>query len=172
MGETAADVSRYAGFWIRVLPWLIDILIIVLPLGAIYSALGLHHGTGLTHTGSGNSSNYSVGLYVRGPADLLTVVVAWLYYAFQESSSAQATLGKRLFGLRVTDAEGGRISFARASGRYFAKFVSGVVLLIGYFMAGWTAREQGLHDLIARTLVVRGRAETAAVPAEPHHPLR
>ena len=54
----------------------------------------------------------------------------------------------------MSDTEGHRISFGRASGRYFAKIVSTVILLIGFLMAGWTSRKQALHDLIAGTLVV------------------
>jgi uncharacterized RDD family membrane protein YckC len=58
-------------------------------------------------------------------------------------------------GLKVTDTEGRQISFARASGRHFAKILSGMILLIGYIMAGFTERKQALHDVIAGTLVVR-----------------
>ena len=72
-----------------------------------------------------------------------------------ESSSRQATVGKMALGLKVTDLEGRRISFARASGRHFAKYISGMILLIGYIMAGFTERKQALHDMIAGTLVQR-----------------
>jgi uncharacterized RDD family membrane protein YckC len=157
VGGAITHTPRYAGFWIRVLPWLIDYLLIVVPLGALYSLLGLHHGTGLTRTHQAGGTFVSVGLYIRGPADVLTIFLAWLYFAVQESSAAQATIGKRFFRLSVTDTEGERISFRRASGRYFAKVMSTVILLIGYLMAGWTQRKQGLHDLLARTLVVRTR---------------
>ncbi|PYV64750.1 MAG: RDD family protein, partial [Acidobacteria bacterium] len=58
-------------------------------------------------------------------------------------------------GLKVTDLAGRRISFARASGRYFAKYLSSMTLLIGYIMAGFTERKQALHDMIAGTLVIR-----------------
>jgi uncharacterized RDD family membrane protein YckC len=69
------------------------------------------------------------------------------------SSRRQATLGKMALGLRVTDLYGRRISFARASGRHFAKIISGMILLIGYIMAAFTHRHQALHDMIAGTLV-------------------
>jgi uncharacterized RDD family membrane protein YckC len=72
------------------------------------------------------------------------------------SSSKQGTLGKMVFRLRVTDLNGARISFARATGRFFAKILSGMILNIGYIMAGFTERKQALHDMIAGTLVVRG----------------
>jgi uncharacterized RDD family membrane protein YckC len=79
----------------------------------------------------------------------------WIYEAAMESSSKQATVGKMALGLKVTDLEGRRISFARATGRHFAKLISGMILLIGYIMAGFSQRKQALHDMIAGTLVQR-----------------
>ena len=72
-----------------------------------------------------------------------------------ESSVYQATLGKMMLGLRVTDLHGKRISIGRAVGRYFAKILSAVILCIGFIMAAFTQKKQALHDLIAGTLVVR-----------------
>jgi uncharacterized RDD family membrane protein YckC len=82
-------------------------------------------------------------------------VAQWLYFALLESSSWQGTLGKKALGLIVTDMMGRRISFARATGRHFAKIISGMILLIGYLMAGFTERKQALHDMIAGCLVFR-----------------
>lgn len=79
----------------------------------------------------------------------------WIYEAAMESSKYQATLGKMVLGLKVTDLEGRRISFLRATGRHIAKIISGFILLIGFIMAGFTERKQALHDMIAGTLVVR-----------------
>jgi uncharacterized RDD family membrane protein YckC len=72
-----------------------------------------------------------------------------------ESSSYQGTLGKMIFGLKVTDLYGNRISFERATGRNFAKILSAMILGIGYLMVAFTERKQGLHDLLAGTLVRR-----------------
>ena len=80
---------------------------------------------------------------------------SWIYEAAMESSSKQATVGKMALGLIVTDLEGQRISFLRATGRHFAKFISAMILFIGYIMAGVTERKQALHDMIAGTLVRR-----------------
>lgn len=80
-----------------------------------------------------------------------------------ESSSWQGTLGKKALGLRVTDLEGNRVGFGRATGRYFAKIVSGLILFIGYIMVGFTAKKQGLHDMMVATLVYRGQAQTTGV---------
>ena len=82
-------------------------------------------------------------------------VLTGLYYSLLESSAWQATLGKRALGLMVTDLHGGRISFGRATVRYFAKILSGFTLSIGYVIGGFTERRQALHDMIAACLVVR-----------------
>lgn len=79
----------------------------------------------------------------------------WLYYALFESSVWQATLGKKALGLEVTDMQGRRIGFGRASGRFFGKILSTIILFIGFFMIGFTERKQGLHDILAGTLVIR-----------------
>jgi len=92
------------------------------------------------------------------PAILVQLVLTWLYFAFCESSPWQATLGKLALGIRVVDMEGNRISFLRATGRHFAKLLSGLILMIGYVMVAFTQRKQGLHDIIASTLVLNGRA--------------
>ncbi|MGB8524124.1 MAG: RDD family protein, partial [Candidatus Acidiferrales bacterium] len=86
----------------------------------------------------------------------VSIVMMWIYYAWMESSSHQGTLGKMALGLIVTDLEGRRISFARASGRYFAKIITSLIPLgIGYMMAGFTEKKQALHDIIASCLVLR-----------------
>jgi uncharacterized RDD family membrane protein YckC len=86
----------------------------------------------------------------------IAVVLQWLYFAYLESGEKQATWGKQAMGMYVTDMAGQRITFGRASGRFFAKIVSGLVpFLIGYIMAAFTARKQALHDMIANTLVLK-----------------
>ena len=80
-----------------------------------------------------------------------------------QSSSRQATLGKMALGIKVTSLDGERISFLRATGRYFATILSSLLLMIGYIMAAFTQRKQALHDMIASTLVVRADASPEAV---------
>jgi uncharacterized RDD family membrane protein YckC len=80
--------------------------------------------------------------------------LTWLYYAFMESSKYQATLGKMVLGIVVTDMNGQRISFGRAVGRNLAKIVSQIILCIGYLMIAFTQKKQGLHDIMANCLVV------------------
>ena len=78
----------------------------------------------------------------------------WLYFAIMESSSRQATLGKLAFGIRVVDLDGDRVSFFRASARFFAKIFSALSLAVGFLMAAFTRRKQALHDMVASCLVV------------------
>ena len=87
--------------------------------------------------------------------NFFTILVQWLYYALMESSPKQGTLGKMAIGLKVTDLSGNRISFGRATGRYFGRILSGLILDIGFLMIVFTAKKQGLHDIIAGTLVVK-----------------
>jgi len=104
--------------------------------------------SGLPHAG--------LRLLGGGVTFILLLFGSWLYEALLESSSYQATLGKMIFGMKVTDLNGHRISFGRATGRHFAKWLSTMILCIGYIMVGFTERKQGLHDLLAGTLVRRG----------------
>ena len=102
----------------------------------------------------GEAGEETMGAAMLG-VNLLLIVIGWLYFALMESSKLQATLGKMMIGVVVTDLEGNRISFGRATGRYFGKVVSSVILLIGYIMAAFTKRKQSLHDIMAKCLVIR-----------------
>jgi uncharacterized RDD family membrane protein YckC len=103
----------------------------------------------------------SIGLQAVLPLGLYYVagiVIDWLYFALQESGANQATIGKKAMGIKVTGLQGERISFANATGRYFAKIISGIILFIGYLMMLWDEKKQTLHDKMAGTLVVLGKA--------------
>jgi uncharacterized RDD family membrane protein YckC len=121
--------ETYGGFWKRVLAWLIDTFVVGAATGLIIAA-------------------------TLGVGFVAVVVGHWLYEAFMTSSSWQATLGKRALNMVVTDLDGRRISFARATGRHFAKWISTMALGIGYLVIAFTGRKQGLHDMIASTLVI------------------
>jgi uncharacterized RDD family membrane protein YckC len=87
---------------------------------------------------------------------VVSILIQWLYHAYLESGEKQATWGKQALGLYVTDLTGNHVTFGRASGRFFAKMVTGMIPLgIGYVMAGFTERRQALHDMIASCLVLR-----------------
>lgn len=135
---------NYAGFWIRVGAYLIDFVILI----GVQLALSIVTGSSLLD----ESSPQSLGF-----ANLLSLLISLAYFVGFEGSEKQATPGKMALGLIVTDASGGRISWGQAVGRYFAKILSGALLLIGYIMVAFTEKKQGLHDLLAQTYVVQGK---------------
>jgi uncharacterized RDD family membrane protein YckC len=149
--------NRYGGFWIRVVAFIIDAILVRLvvhPVAAIFGIGGLAAG-GLGLHGLGHGAGLPLLIFGSGVLFVLTVGASWLYEALMLSSSYQATLGKMIFGMKVTDLHGNRLSFAHATGRHFAKWISSLILGIGYIMVGFTERKQGLHDMIAGTLVPR-----------------
>jgi len=152
---------RYAGFWLRFVAYLIDDLIlsivgffVSLPFigGIVFSAIGIGEHSDFDETaflGVAGILGFVFGLVI------IIVAMGWLYFSLMESSSNMGTLGKMALGLKVTDMNGNRISFARATGRYFGKIISGMILYVGYIMAGLTEKKQALHDMLADCLVVR-----------------
>lgn len=133
-----SSTVRYAGFWIRVVAAFIDAIL-----------LGIVFGIAFGSTVNADPTQMS------GATQFLPIIAGWLYYALMESSSYQATLGKKVVGIKVTTVEGKRMTFLNATGRHFAKFISGIILGIGYLMVAFSAKKQGLHDLLAKTYVVK-----------------
>lgn len=130
-------VVIYAGFWKRLLAYIVDFFV-MLPVFAIFGFI----------------IGALIGPIDDGSSRLLAILMVWPYYAFSESSSWQGTVGKKVLGLKVTDMNGNSITFGKASVRFLSKIISGLILGIGYFMAAFTARKQALHDIIADCLVV------------------
>jgi uncharacterized RDD family membrane protein YckC len=129
----------YGGFWIRVVAWTIDLVIVSIAAGI----LGVL--TGVVFTG------------------VIWVLLRWLYDAGMMASTHRATLGKLAVGLKVTDYAGRRLGFARATGRHFARYLSLVLLGIGFLMVALTDKKRGLHDMLAGTLVLK----SGGAPAGP-----
>jgi uncharacterized RDD family membrane protein YckC len=154
-GDQTMREYYYAGFWWRVLAHLIDA--VVLGFVIFFVEFGLSFAVFVSTAGAGVIPLYAFG-------GLTNFAVAWLYFAITESSIMQGTPGKRCCRIIVTDLAGNRISFGRASGRYFAKIVSILTFGIGFLMAGWTLRKQALHDLIADCLVLRRRPHILQFP--------
>lgn len=151
-GARSRAPVKYAGFWLRLVAYIIDSIVLGFAVGVvIFMPLMDRAGISLDNPWTFYTSPSRQVVAMR----LLVVMASWLYWALMESSPWQATLGKKVLGLMVTDLAGRRVSFGRASGRYFAKIISGMILLIGFFMAGFTERKQSLHDIIAGCLVTR-----------------
>src|SRR5271154_2028292 len=147
--------SPYAGFWLRVVAHLIDDLLIGIGIGILVLI-------GVALVGVGSLRTMIEGMNGENPeipaavisaiifVGLASILLGWIYNAGMESSRHQGTLGKMALGLTVTDLQGRSIGFGHASGRFFAKIITGLIPLgIGYAMAGFTEKKQALHDMIA-----------------------
>lgn len=135
----------YAGFWRRAVALIIDRIIIGVAF-ALFAAL-----MGVSLQNAGNSGGVFAGVSFL----FLAIFGEAIYYAFFESSDYQATPGKMVLSLKVVDMEGQQISFWRSFGRNMGKYISGLILFIGYMMAGWTQKKQALHDMFVDCLVIR-----------------
>lgn len=153
----SAAAATYGGFWRRFWAAMIDglllniaslpiALVVMVPMG---SQMENMRGDDLTP----EQMSALIGTYAI--LGVLGALMSWLYYALLQSSPKQATVGMMALGIHLTDLEGRRLSFARASGRFFASILSGMTIGIGYLVMFFTERRQTLHDLIAGTLVVR-----------------
>jgi uncharacterized RDD family membrane protein YckC len=144
------DDYEYAGFWIRALAMLIDVVlmqalyfILVAPLVAVLGILAV------------NISPYVAMQLGVTFALILAILLPWGWFTIGESSVWQGTPGKRLLGLKVIDDEDGRISFGKANKRYLGKIISTLLVFVGFLMVGLTAKKEGLHDKMVKTLVVK-----------------
>jgi uncharacterized RDD family membrane protein YckC len=158
----ASNVT-YAGFWLRLVAHLVDnfiigfiTLLLIVPLfflmGGVAFLTSISHGRGEPPDPSQMWAVVPLIVMIIG----VSVLGQWLYFAYMESGEKQATWGKQILGLYVTDLAGNRISFGRASGRFFAKLITSLIPFgLGYIMAGFTERKQALHDMIASCLVLR-----------------
>jgi len=145
---TKKNTTEYAGFWRRFAAYFIDTIILtIISLPLILADILLIE------------YQFQMDLMLYILISLLTLILSaviyWLYKALMESSSKQATFGKMAMGIIVTDTNGKRISFANATGRHFASYISAFILFIGYIMAAFTKRKQALHDIMAGTYVIK-----------------
>lgn len=150
----------YAGFWKRFAAVLIDTIIIGCVVVLVSMILGIGLVSSFLAADVEFMSEEEAPAVAAGMISSIVLFIfimfigQWLYFALMESSPKQATLGKMALGIIVTDMNGNRISFGRATGRHFGKILSGIILYVGYMMAGWTEKKQALHDIIAGCLVV------------------
>jgi len=151
-----ATTVTYAGFWKRFVARLLDSMIIGLSSLIVLLVVGIFTGIGFGISAM-SVENWEdivpVVIVLFGLYGVVLVCITWLYYALLESSARQATVGKMVMGIVVTDLNNNRITFGRATGRYFAKILSGLIFCIGYMMAGFTQKKQALHDMLSGCLV-------------------
>jgi uncharacterized RDD family membrane protein YckC len=160
--------TSYAGFWLRFVAYVIDYIIIWVVQSFIFVPIlgifGFSFASQLNNADALTDAE-AIGLVgsmmaMMGATMFLSLAISLLYWTLLESSKMQATVGKLALGLKVTDENGNKLDFVKALVRNLCKIISGMILCIGYIMAGFTDKKQGLHDMIAKTLVVR-KAEQA-----------
>lgn len=144
--------QSYAGFWFRTLAAIIDF--VLCQVAIIILAFPLAFSLGASMVGA--SSKSEILAAGQGLGFVLGVMIQWLWFTIAESSKWQATVGKKLVGLKVTDESGERIGFGKANGRYLSKSLSALIFFIEFIMIAFTEKKQGLHDKIAGTLVIKG----------------
>ncbi|WP_110934047.1 RDD family protein [Paenibacillus bouchesdurhonensis] len=142
----------YARFWKRALAAMLDLLVVasIHQVSVILSIFIMYSFSTIN-----NYERFDELLWIFDIVrSVLVLVVLWCYFAIMESSKFQATFGKLAMGLKVVDQEGKRITFRRATARFWSKSLSAITVLIGWFIAGFTKKKQALHDLIADTCLV------------------
>jgi uncharacterized RDD family membrane protein YckC len=139
------NAMHYSGFWRRFVAAAVDSVVVMVT---AYIPFFLVPMTSLA----------SIGI-----AYALSLIVSLAYYTLMEASVWQATVGKRIVGLSVATESGARLSLGRALFRNLCKVISVVILMIGGIMAAFTKRKQGLHDILAKTVVVDRRQESVGI---------
>ncbi|QEE26195.1 RDD family protein [Rhodanobacter glycinis] len=172
---TSAALEDYAGFWKRFGAWVIDYLILMVPITIIAVSMGataaFEHFMAQMHSGTAPAvAAAEYGKTVR-PATIIAMIIGFIYYVAFECSKLQATPGKLAVGMRVTDLNGQRLGVGRSVARNVIRLVNVITALlpfICYIVTAWTERKQGLHDMMAKTLVLNGRAsEFHDAPVQP-----
>jgi uncharacterized RDD family membrane protein YckC len=162
--DEGPEVGVYAGLGRRLIAFIVDIILILLIGSVAIAFFSLTNGLkyayyisvqrapvgALTEAGTLDAALTPV----VASLGMLIIVVPWLYFAGFESSRSQATPGKLLMHIVVTDLEGNKPTFARVTLRHFGKFISALIIFIGFLMIGLTKKRQGLHDKIAGCLVL------------------
>lgn len=158
-------LTQYAGFWLRFVAYIVDYIILqVIQSIVILPVLGFFGFTFFTFNETINWEDMSdgelIGLIISAISAgstlaLFSLAIAVVYYTLMEASKYQGTVGKIVLNLQVTDMDGRPLDVPKAFLRQIGKIVSGLILMIGYIMAGFTEKKQALHDMMAGALVVK-----------------
>lgn len=135
----------YGGFWVRFLAYILDSLILGVPMFFFGFFFGLFGAA----TGSEEAMGASMIVLI-----LFSLIVSFVFYIYLPTTSMQATPGKRLMGYKIVNEEGGPITLGQSILRYIGMYLGSLLFYIGFIMIGLSPKKQGLHDLIAKTYVV------------------
>lgn len=166
--------TPYAGFWKRALAFIIDTFIVSIPplvlFGPIFIFLVFSMANSAESDGAAALFLVAVALFLL--LQVFAIICSWLYFALLESGKHQATWGKRWLGVKVVGKDGQRITFARATGRFFSKNFLSSIFYFGFCMMPATNGKRALHDFIAKTYVVQADFQKGDdLPATPFRPL-
>lgn len=156
-GVQPAAAVRFGGFWIRLLAYLIDAIVLQTVTSIIaYSMFGGFYTIPRMEPGDNPMMVMGPLFALMGRATLISLVI---YCAYETIFVAKfgATPGKMALGLKVVRPGGGPVDVGRAFGRSLARMLSGVILGIGYIMIGFDSEKRGLHDMICDTRVIKTR---------------
>ena len=145
---------RPAGFWIRAVALVIDVLVLTLVEGSF--RIVARRLWGVTVDDSA---------VLHSMTTLFTLIFAGVYVTVLHAATGQ-TIGKLIVRARVVLVDGGPVPVGVALLRFFAHFVSCVTFGLGYLMAGLRSDKRALHDLIAGTRVERHLPERSASPGD------
>ena len=126
-------MQGYASFYRRLMASIIDIFVIFLLLSFIQFISEMRR---------------DIFSYV------FVILFFWIYFAYQDSSVSQGTVGKQAMNITITDHNGNRISFARATKRLAGKIMASLPFFAGFLPIFFSKKRQGIHDKIAKTLVI------------------
>ncbi len=144
--NTETKEFNYAGFWRRFAASILDETIVL-------SFTTLAIAPIMNRFIYGFGGNEMILLMILG--GIYLTIFRWCYFAGMESSPLKATIGKLATGLYVTNTSGERITFGQATGRFFGKMISGLILYIGYIIAAFNSKKQAVHDLMSDCLVLK-----------------
>lgn len=141
---------KYAGFWVRLVAYLLDGIIITLitmvPGVTIYILLLL---------GIVAESSFTLYILDLFPSHLLNCIIALLYTILLTASDKKSTFAMRLFNIIIVDEEMQAMSFFHAFGRCLAIiFVTIFTLCLGFITIIFRKDKRGLHDIMAKTYVI------------------
>jgi uncharacterized RDD family membrane protein YckC len=136
---------QFAGFWIRLAAKLLDTLILMVPLFAVFVAIGV----------MAASSQSVIWMNFIGLFAQLFFYAANVAYSTFFVGRFGATPGKMICGLRIVTATGEKVTYSRAAGRVFAELLSSLLCNIGYLIAAFDQEKRALHDHMCSTRVVR-----------------
>lgn len=133
--------KKFGGFWKRLIAYLIDGLIVIGPFMII------------TYVFFGTSDLEEVPIIY-----IVSGLISALYFIILPVTSLQATLGKVVLGMKITNKYYKKISIKQSIGRYFAEILSYITFFIGYLIVAFTKRKTGLHDILAKTYVINKKS--------------